>query len=83
MTVAVAFVTVNVCETSIAAVQLSLPLCDAVTATVPAPVKVSVVPLSVAGPVTEYVTASPLLAVAFSDTVAVVIWSEMAANVMV
>ena len=68
-----------------AAFQLPSPACEAATATVPAPVNVSVVPFVIeAGPeTTANETPSPLDAVADSATTLVAAWSPMAGKSIV
>ena len=72
--------TSNVRVTLSAGFQSASPAWLAVTLTIPAPVHVSVVPAIVAGPATAYSTASPLLAVAPSATVAPTVWSAISGN---
>jgi hypothetical protein len=65
MTIAgTAWLTTIVRETGVAAAKLLSPGWVAVTVTVPAPVRLKVLPVSVAGPVTANATGSPEVAVA-------------------
>ena len=68
-----------------AAFQLPSPACEAATATVPAPVNVSVVPFVIeAGPeTTAKETSSPLDADAANATAFVAVWSPMAGKSIV
>ena len=63
-----ALITVNVRSTGGAALKVALPACDARTVTTPAPVMVTVLPETVAGPETILkLTVSPELAVALTS----------------
>ena len=67
-TVALAGFTVNDCGTLVAAVKLVLPVCEAVRMVVPTPMRVTVLPVTVAtsGLELEYETARPEEEVAFN-----------------
>ena len=85
MTLATALVTLNVLVKSGAGLQLTSPTCEATILTLPAPVKVRLVPPAMlAGPLaTAKLTASPLDAVAARPTWSVVTLSPMAGKSMV
>ena len=79
-------VTTKFCATGVAAVKLPLPAWVAVRTTVPAtPVRVTVLPETVAGPLTASVTARPELASGKTNVngASHAVWVAMGANVIV